>query len=169
MTGSFHIGRVVDNVSLGQVSVRILQFSHQYHSTAVHTSSGGWTTGLLVATVQRHSLTPSTWTSSYSSSSWSLSLSLTHTHIYIINSKSGILYWHRWTYRIHNRTPSSTEWCQLITMETIILHTHHTTQQTSDMWLQHAPFKTGVASIGFILHFTRHMVYHKILHSTDCA
>jgi hypothetical protein len=30
----------------------------------VHTSPGGWTIGPLVAAVQRHTLTPSTWTSS---------------------------------------------------------------------------------------------------------
>jgi hypothetical protein len=36
---------------------------HQFHSTmTLHISSGGWTISLLVATVQRHSLTPLTWT-----------------------------------------------------------------------------------------------------------
>jgi hypothetical protein len=39
-------------------------FHYQYHSTiTLHTHiSGVWTVGLLVATVQRHCLTPSTWT-----------------------------------------------------------------------------------------------------------
>jgi hypothetical protein len=40
-------------------------FPHQYHSSMAlntHISSTGWTTGLLITTDHRHSLTPSTWT-----------------------------------------------------------------------------------------------------------
>jgi hypothetical protein len=40
-------------------------FPHQYHSTvalSIHISSGGWKISPLVAAVQRHHLTPSTWT-----------------------------------------------------------------------------------------------------------
>jgi hypothetical protein len=61
---SVHVEFVVDKVALGQVLLWVLQFSRQYHSTeAVHTHilSGRWI-GPLVATVQRHSLIPSTWT-----------------------------------------------------------------------------------------------------------
>jgi hypothetical protein len=61
---SVHVGSVVDKVALGQVSLRFLRFSRQYHSTAAlhtHISSGVWTIGTFVAAVQRHRLTPSTW------------------------------------------------------------------------------------------------------------
>jgi hypothetical protein len=46
---------------------------HHYHSTvALHThiSSGRWTIGMLVATVQRHSLIPLTWTTSSAEIPW---------------------------------------------------------------------------------------------------
>jgi hypothetical protein len=42
-------------------SLTSLVFPHQYHSAVAlhaHVSSGGWTVGPLMATVQRHSLTP---------------------------------------------------------------------------------------------------------------
>jgi hypothetical protein len=53
-------------------------FPSQYHSTMslyTHISSGGWTIGLFVAAVQRHSLTPPTWISA----ALSCSLFLTRT------------------------------------------------------------------------------------------
>jgi hypothetical protein len=57
---------VMDKVVLGQDLLQVLQFSPcQYHCTiALHTriSLGGRTVGLLVAAVQRCSLTPSTTT-----------------------------------------------------------------------------------------------------------
>jgi hypothetical protein len=58
---SIHVGFVVDKVALGQVFLRVLQFSHQYHSTVTLQLPryGGWTICLLVAAIQRCSLTPS--------------------------------------------------------------------------------------------------------------
>jgi hypothetical protein len=61
--GSVHVGLVVDKVALGQLFLRVLRFPCQYRSSvALHTqiSPGKWTIGLLVASVQRHNLTPST-------------------------------------------------------------------------------------------------------------
>jgi hypothetical protein len=65
MPGLVSVGFVVDRVALGQVLLRVLRFSRQYHSTVAlltHISSGGWTKGPLVAVIQTHSLIPSTWT-----------------------------------------------------------------------------------------------------------
>jgi hypothetical protein len=33
--GSVHVGSVVDSAALGQVSLRVIRLSRQYHSTAV--------------------------------------------------------------------------------------------------------------------------------------
>jgi hypothetical protein len=71
---SVHVGFVVDKVILGQgFSPSSLAFPFQYHSIAAlhaHVSFEVWTTGLLVAAVQRHSLAPSTltrtWTTLFS-------------------------------------------------------------------------------------------------------
>jgi hypothetical protein len=61
-----HVGIVIDEVALLQVFLRVFSLLPcQYHSTVTvhaHTLSGWWTMDPLVATVQRHSLTPSTWT-----------------------------------------------------------------------------------------------------------
>jgi hypothetical protein len=63
----------------GQVILKAFRFSCRYHSTvALHTlkSPGGWRIGPLVAAVLRHSLTPSTWTTtvncrpSFSEDAW---------------------------------------------------------------------------------------------------
>jgi hypothetical protein len=66
--GSVHVGFVMDTVALGQAFLLIIQFPpHQYYSTMAvrtHVLSRGWTICLLVATVQRHSLTPSALTRS---------------------------------------------------------------------------------------------------------
>jgi hypothetical protein len=64
-TGSVHVGFVVDEVELWQVSLRrSTVFSCQYHSTvALHSnlSPVGWAIVPLVSAVQRRSLTPPTW------------------------------------------------------------------------------------------------------------
>jgi hypothetical protein len=65
-TGLVHVRLVADNVILEQIfSPSSSIFPCQYHFTMAlhaHTSSGRWTVDLLVTAVQRHSLTPSTWT-----------------------------------------------------------------------------------------------------------
>jgi hypothetical protein len=53
--GSMHVGFLVEEVTLGQVSHRVLVFPCQYHSTEVlhtHVSSGGWTICPLLVAVQ---------------------------------------------------------------------------------------------------------------------
>jgi hypothetical protein len=60
---SVDVGFVVDKVALGQISLRIFRFplSISFHRCSIftHISSGGWTMGLLAASVpQRHTLTP---------------------------------------------------------------------------------------------------------------
>jgi hypothetical protein len=57
-------GICVGQSGTGTVFSKFFCFLCQYHSTVaflIHICTG-WTTGLLVATVQRNSLTPSTWT-----------------------------------------------------------------------------------------------------------
>jgi hypothetical protein len=49
---SVHVGFVVDKLALGQVFLRVLQFSHHHcHPvlTGVYLSAGGWTKGPLMA------------------------------------------------------------------------------------------------------------------------
>jgi hypothetical protein len=60
--GSIHMGFVVDIVAPAHVSLRVRQFSHNYHSTmAFHAHViCGMNNRPVVATVQRHSLTPLT-------------------------------------------------------------------------------------------------------------
>jgi hypothetical protein len=63
--GTFHVGFVVYKVVLYRISPCSSDFPCQYHFNVAlysHTSSGRWTTNPLEAAVQRHSLTPSTWT-----------------------------------------------------------------------------------------------------------
>jgi hypothetical protein len=65
MFRSVHVGFVTDKVALGQVFLQVLWFSCQCHSTVsqhTHVSPRGWTIGSMVTVVQRHSLTPVTWT-----------------------------------------------------------------------------------------------------------
>jgi hypothetical protein len=52
--GSVRVGFVVDKVALGQVCSA---FPRQYHGSPCSYITSGLTTGLLVAAVQRHSLT----------------------------------------------------------------------------------------------------------------
>jgi hypothetical protein len=62
---SVHVGCVVDKVALVRFISEFFGFPCQYNSTVAlrtHVSSGGWTIDPLVTAVQRHSLTPSTWT-----------------------------------------------------------------------------------------------------------
>jgi hypothetical protein len=62
---SVHVWCVVDKVALGQVFLWVLQLSFVSiipPCLHVHISPGGWTIDPLVAIVQRHSLTPSIWT-----------------------------------------------------------------------------------------------------------
>jgi hypothetical protein len=63
---SARVGSVVDKVALGQVFSDFFGISCQYRTTMavrIHVSPVGWTVGPLVAAVQRHSLTPLSWTS----------------------------------------------------------------------------------------------------------
>jgi hypothetical protein len=62
--GSVHVGLMVDKVALGQVFSEIhnwFPLSVSFHWGSI-SLSGEWTVGLLVAAVQRHSLTSSAWT-----------------------------------------------------------------------------------------------------------
>jgi hypothetical protein len=60
------MGFVVDKVALGQVLLRVLQFfPHSTMALHAHISFGGRKIGPFVATVQRHSLTPSPLTTSF--------------------------------------------------------------------------------------------------------
>jgi hypothetical protein len=58
------VGFAVDEVELGQIFLEFFRFPCHYHSTGIHThiSSGGWKISPMEDAVQRHSLTPSTWT-----------------------------------------------------------------------------------------------------------
>jgi hypothetical protein len=93
---SVHVGFVVDKAIVGQVFLWDLRFSRQYYSTvALHTdiSSGGWTIGLLVAAVQRHSLTllTSTWWTTFDEGNTLYNFSLCsfphHCHFLSLRSK----------------------------------------------------------------------------------
>jgi hypothetical protein len=66
MSRSVHVGFAVDKVVLGQVSLSSSVSPCWYHSIVTPYS---WTIGPLVATVQRHSLTPPAWTTTLSTSS----------------------------------------------------------------------------------------------------
>jgi hypothetical protein len=60
---SDHVGFAMNKVALGQGFFRVLRFYRRYYSTvALHThiSPGGGTVGPLIASVQTHSLIPST-------------------------------------------------------------------------------------------------------------
>jgi hypothetical protein len=63
--GLVHVGFMVDKVALVQVFLHVLWFSSFgiiLLGLHTHTSSSGWAVGLFVATVQRHGLILSTWT-----------------------------------------------------------------------------------------------------------
>jgi hypothetical protein len=66
--GSVHVGFVVDEVTLGQGFLHVLKFfplSTIPLWLSILIYRGGWTIGPLVAWVLRHSLTQSTWSSSW--------------------------------------------------------------------------------------------------------
>jgi hypothetical protein len=66
-TRSVHVRFEVDKVALGQVLLRVFCFplSVSFHWCFILISHGWWTVGPLLAAVQRHSPSPSSWTTTW--------------------------------------------------------------------------------------------------------